>query len=198
MCICRGCSTRGCWTRRLGLLRRRVSRGVSATRVSARAGMSTKTFYDLFADREDCFLAVFDRAVEQLAAAAGPVWEAGCEGEWVERVRAALTVLLAALEREPALGKVVFLEALGAGPRVLARRGEVLDRVAGFIDEGRVGSPLAGVLPSLTAAGVAGAAFSVIHSRLARDATGVTGAGVVVDGVGGSGDGDGRVALSWS
>ena len=141
---------------------------LSATRVSAFAGMSTKTFYDLFADREDCFLAVFDRAVEELAVAAGPVWEDG--DEWVERVRSALTMLLGALEREPALGKVVFLEALGAGPRVLARRAEVLDRVAGFIDEGRVGSPMAGVLPSFTAAGVTGAAFSMIHSRLAQDA----------------------------
>ena len=144
---------------------------LSATRVSAFAGMSSKTFYDLFADREDCFLAVFDRAVEELAAAAGSAWEdEGAGSEWVERVRAALTMLLGALEREPALGKVVFLEALGAGPRVLARRAEVLDRVAGFIDEGRVGSPTAGVLPSLTAAGVTGAAFSMIHSRLAQDA----------------------------
>ncbi len=154
---------------------------LSATRVSARAGMSSKTFYDLFADREDCFLAVFDRAVEGLAGAVGPAWEArgagGVEDEWVERVRAALTVLLAVLEREPAVGRVVFLEALGAGPRVLARRGEVLDRVAGFIDEGRVGSSLAGVLPSLTGAGVVGAAFSVIHSRLSQDAQGPQGPG---------------------
>ena len=141
---------------------------LSATRVSARAGMSTKSFYDLFANREDCFRAVFDRAVEELAAAAGPVWEA--EGEWVERVRGALTAVLVVLEREPALGKIVFLEALGAGPRVLARRAEVLDRVAELLDQGRAGSSMAGVLPSLTAAGVAGAAFSVIHSRLARGA----------------------------
>ncbi len=146
---------------------------VSATRVSVRAGMSTKTFYDLFANREDCFLAVFDRAIEELAATAGPAWEAAgtgsAEDQWVERVRTALTVLLAVLEREPAVGKVVFLEALGAGPRVLARRAEVLDRVAEFLDEGRVGSPMAEVLPSLTAPGVTGAAFSVIHSRLAQE-----------------------------
>jgi AcrR family transcriptional regulator len=149
---------------------------LSATRVAGQAGMSTKTFYDLFADREDCFLAVFDRAVDELAAAAGPAWEAegagGVEGEWVERVRGALVVLLATLEREPALGKVVFLEALGAGPRVLARRAEVLDRVAELLDEGREGSPLAEVLPSLTAAGVAGAAFSVIHARLVEQPAG--------------------------
>ncbi len=151
----------------LGIVAEEGFKRLSATRVSARAGMSSKTFYDLFADREDCFLVVFDRAVDQLAAAAAPVWAA--EVEWHERVRAALTVLLAALEYEPALGKLVFLEALGAGPRVLVRRGEVLDRVAEFLDEGRVGSPLAEVLPSLTAAGVTGAAFGVIHSRLARD-----------------------------
>ena len=155
----------------LGVVGDEGVKGISATRVSGRAGMSTKTFYDLFADREDCFLAVFDRVVEELAAVVGPVWEAEeAGGEWVERVRSALTMLLGALEREPALGKVVFLEALGAGPRVLVRRAEVLDRVAGFIDEGRAGSPLAEVLPSLTGAGVVGAAFSVIHARLARDA----------------------------
>jgi AcrR family transcriptional regulator len=143
---------------------------VSARRVSARAGMSTKTFYDLFADSEDCFLAVFDRAVQELAAAAGPVWTG--EDEWVERVRAALIVLLASLERDPALAKVVFVEALGAGPRVLARRAEILDRVAELIDEGRVGSPLAGVLPGLTAAGVTGAAFSIVHARLVEQSPG--------------------------
>jgi AcrR family transcriptional regulator/DNA-binding MarR family transcriptional regulator len=135
---------------------------ISSRRVSSRAGMSTKTFYDLFADSEDCFLAVFDRAVGELAAVVAPAWVA--EDEWVERVRAALIVLLAGLERDPALARVVFVEALGAGPRVLARRAEVLDRVAGFIDEGRVGGPAG--LPSLVAAGVAGAAFSIVHARL--------------------------------
>jgi AcrR family transcriptional regulator/DNA-binding PadR family transcriptional regulator len=142
---------------------------ISATRVSARAGMSTKTFYDLFADSEDCFLAVFDRAVRELAAAAGPVWTG--EGEWVERVRGAVVVLLAVLERDAALARIVFVEALGAGPRVLARRAEVLDRVAGFLDEGRVDAPAAAGLPSLVAAGVAGAAFSVIHARLVEQSS---------------------------
>src|SRR5580693_6789492 len=70
---------------------------VSATRVAARAGMSTKTFYDLFADGEECFLGVFDRAAGELVTVAAPVWAA--EDEWVERVRGALIVLLASLER---------------------------------------------------------------------------------------------------
>jgi AcrR family transcriptional regulator/DNA-binding MarR family transcriptional regulator len=145
-------------------------RRLGATRVCARAGMSTKTFYDLFASSEDCFLGVFDRAVDELSAAASPAW-AG-EDEWVERVRSGLVVLLGCLERDPALARVVFVEALGAGPRVLERRAEVLDRVAELIDEGREASQLAGVLPSLTAAGVVGAAFSLIHARLVGQGSG--------------------------
>lgn len=137
---------------------------VSARVVSARAGMSTKTFYDLFAGSEDCFLAVFDRAVEDLAAAVVPVWVG--EEEWVARVRGALAVLLAFLDRDPELCRVVFVEALAGGPRVLERRAEVLDRVAGFIDQGRAGSQMGAELPRLTAAGVTGAAFSLIHARL--------------------------------
>ncbi len=135
---------------------------LSVARVSARAGMSSKTFYDLFADREDCFLAVFDRAVGELAALAAAAW-AG-DGEWVARMRSALIVLLASLERDPALARVVFVEALAAGPRVLARRAEVLDHLALLIDEGRAGAPAG--LPALVAPSVAGAAFSLVHARL--------------------------------
>jgi AcrR family transcriptional regulator len=154
----------------VGVVAEEGVRRLSATRVSMRAGMSTKTFYDLFANGEDCFLAVFDRAVGELAEVVAPAWtaEVGVEDEWVERVRAALVVLLALLERDPVLARVVFVEALGAGPRVLERRAEILDRVAGFVDEGREGSRAAGVLPSLTAAGVVGAAFSMIHARLVQ------------------------------
>ena len=159
-----------------GIVAEEGLRRLSATRVSARAGMSTKTFYDLFADSEDCFLAVFDRAVDRLAAVAAPAWAA--EGEWVARVRSALVALLARLEREPALARVVFVEALGAGPRGLARRAEALERVAQFIDEGRAGSPLAEVLlgdpgrSALTGIGVAGAAFSIVHARLVEQREG--------------------------
>lgn len=137
---------------------------LTARTVSARAGMSTKTFYDLFEDSEDCFLAVFDRAVEDLAAAVVPAW-AG-ENEWVARVRAALAVLLAYLDRDPELCRVVFVEALAGGPRVLARRASVLEGVALAVDEGRVGSAVGAELPQLTAAGVTGAAFGLIHAWL--------------------------------
>ena len=54
--------------------------GASPVDVCATAGVSTKAFYEQFSDKEDCFLATFDRGVELLTEkhrrrvpAAGPV-----------------------------------------------------------------------------------------------------------------------------
>jgi AcrR family transcriptional regulator len=139
-------------------------RRMAARKVAERAGVSPKTFYDLFSDREDCFLATFDQAVEELAAVARPAYEG--EGEWVARVRVALGALLDFLDREPELCRLVFIEALGAGPRVLERRAEILERLESVIDEGRTGAKAASELPPLMAEGIVSATFGVIHARL--------------------------------
>jgi AcrR family transcriptional regulator len=142
-------------------------RRLTARRVSGWAGVSNKTFYDLFSDREDCFLAAFDYAVDQLAGVVVPAWER--EKDWAAKVRAGLAALLSHLDGEPALRRLVFVEALGAGPRVLARRAEVLDALAGPVDEGRRGVRAGGELPPLTAEGIVGATFGVIYARLIQD-----------------------------
>ena len=139
---------------------------MTVRRVCGLAGMSSKTFYDLFADPEDCFLALFDRALGEFAAIVVPAWEG--EKEWAGRIRAGLGALLAFLDREPELRRLVFVEALGAGPRVLERRAEVLGVLQGAIDEGRAGGKTARELPALTAEGVVGAAFGLLHSRLVQ------------------------------
>jgi AcrR family transcriptional regulator len=139
-------------------------RRMTARRVSGRAGVSNKTFYDLFTDREDCFLAAFDHAVDELAAVVLPAWEG--EREWATRIRAGLGALLAFLDGEPALRRLVFVEALGAGSRVLERRAQVLGVLQGAVDQGRAGAKAGRRLPPLTAEGVVGAAITVIHTRL--------------------------------
>jgi AcrR family transcriptional regulator/DNA-binding MarR family transcriptional regulator len=141
-------------------------RGMTVRRVAERAGVSPKTFYVLFCDREDCFLGAFDHALNVLAVAVAPAYEA--ERDWTAGVRAGLGALLGVLDGEPALRRLVFVEALTAGPRVLECRGRVLDRLAGVIDGGRVGMKAPGELPPLTAEGVVGAVFGVIHARLSQ------------------------------
>ncbi len=141
-------------------------RGMAVRKVAERAGVSSKTFYDLFSDREDCFLAAFDHGVEELRVRARPVYEA--ERDWAAGVRGGLEVLLGVLDSEPALRRLVFVEALGAGPRVLELRAQVLGQLAGVIDEGRAGMKAPAKLPPLTAEGIVGATFGVIHARLSQ------------------------------
>ncbi|HEY5045038.1 MAG TPA: TetR/AcrR family transcriptional regulator [Solirubrobacteraceae bacterium] len=145
-------------------------RRMTARRVSGRAGVSNKTFYDLFTDREDCFLAAFDHAVDRIAGVVLPAWEG--EKEWATRIRAGLGALLGFLDVEPALRRLVFVEALGAGPRVLERRAQVSEVLRRAVDQGRTGVKAGRELPPLTAEGIVGAAFSVIHARLLQESAG--------------------------
>jgi AcrR family transcriptional regulator/DNA-binding MarR family transcriptional regulator len=140
--------------------------GMSARSVSERAGVSNRTFYECFSDREDCFLAAFNHAVDgsELEARAG--WES--QLGWTARVRGSLAALLTVLDREPAVARLVFVEALSAGPRVLARRASVLESLAVVIDQGRANAQAPKVLPALVAEGVVGATFGVIHARLLK------------------------------
>jgi AcrR family transcriptional regulator/DNA-binding MarR family transcriptional regulator len=140
--------------------------GMTVRRVAERAGVSPKTFYVLFCDREDCFLAAFDHAIDVLGARVRPVYDA--EREWTARVRGGLGALLIGLDEEPALRRLLFVEALVAGERVLERRAQVLDALAGLIDEGRGGMSSPGELSPLTAEGLVGATFGVIHGRLSQ------------------------------
>ena len=91
-------------------------RGMTVRRVCDRAGVSNKTFYDLFSDREDCFLAAFEQAVDELAGLCCPRMRVRGSGP---RASVRGSGRCWCLDREPALRRLVFVEALGAGPRVL-------------------------------------------------------------------------------
>lgn len=140
--------------------------------MAARAGMSPKTFYDLFADSEDCFLALFDRTLEGVAEIVRPVYES--ETGWTASIRAGLGTLLAYLDANSAMCDLLFVQALAAGPRVLERRTEVLDVLARAVDEGRrtKGRDRSSGPSPLTAESVVGAAFTVIHTRACQQQPG--------------------------
>lgn len=142
---------------------------VTVAHVVARAGVSRRTFYDLFADREECFLAAFEGAVGRVGAQVIEAYEG--ETVWRERMRAGLWALLVWLDEEPALAKLLVVESLAAGPRALEPRARVVRALVGAVDEGRAArasSKRAAPLPPLTAEGVVGAVLSVIHTRLSE------------------------------
>jgi AcrR family transcriptional regulator len=139
--------------------------GASVAHITARARVSRRTFYDLFANREDCLLAVLGDAVERIS---GEIAAADLAGSsWRERVRGGLLAILSFFDREPVLARVCVVDALQGGPRVLARREEVLAGLARVLDEGRLESRARSrECTSLTAEGLVGAAFAIVHARL--------------------------------
>ncbi len=88
------------------------------------------------------------------------------EPSWRDGVRAALARLLLFMDEEPGLAKLCIVEALGAGERVLDRRGKVLDELAEVIDRGRGVTNATREPPEVTAEGVVGAIFAVLHTRV--------------------------------
>jgi AcrR family transcriptional regulator len=114
-----------------------AEKGYSATTVAdvvARAGVSRKTFYEHFGDREECFLAAYDAAVDALF---GAVAERVAGGEpaddWRARVRAGVRAYLEALAAEPAFARTFLVEVRVAGPRAQARRADVHARFVDFL-----------------------------------------------------------------
>ena len=149
---------------------------VTVAHVVSRAGVSRRTFYDLFADREECFLAAFEEAIGRSSALVVEAYEG--EATWRERIRAGLWALLQWLDEDPATARLCIVESLAAGPRVLERRAVVLRALILTVDEGRNAQPARGgtrrkatTLPPLTAEGVVGAVLSVIHTRLSEPGT---------------------------
>jgi AcrR family transcriptional regulator/DNA-binding MarR family transcriptional regulator len=133
-------------------------------RISKRAGVSRRTFYEVFEDREECFLAAFDQAAERIGEEVGPAYAQG--QKWSARIRAALTVLLEHFDAHPGVARMCVIETLRAGPEVLERRRRALGTLTTVVEEGRTEAKHGdGPLP-LTAEGVVGGALAVVHARL--------------------------------
>jgi AcrR family transcriptional regulator/DNA-binding MarR family transcriptional regulator len=142
-------------------------RGVSSVtvaRVIARARVSRRLFYELFADIEDCLLATLDWALAQARAVAVDAHSA--ERGWLEGIRAGLAALLRFFDEQPLLAQLCIVHAAGGGPRVLERRSEVMAELCEVVDRGRV--PLSGnrVPGPVVAEGVVGAVLAVLYTRL--------------------------------
>jgi AcrR family transcriptional regulator len=98
--------------------------------VIARAGVSRKTFYEHFDNKEECFLAAYDAGVElMLDAIDAAIRDAAPDGP-LAIARAGTARYLETLAANPAFARTFLIEVLGAGPRALERRARVHARFA--------------------------------------------------------------------
>ena len=108
--------------------------GASSESISRRAGMSKATFYEHFANKEECMLALFDMGAELVQAAMAEAARNAPVGNARERLRAGTRAFLGALAEHPEFAQTLLVEIIGAGPRAAQRRDQILQAFADVLD----------------------------------------------------------------
>lgn len=132
------------------------------------AGVSRKTFYELFDSKEDCFLAAYDVLLGNLLGEAANAFEGTPGAPWAERIRGALEVLLAHLAAHPEEARFAIVEVLAAGPKALARRDAALRQFTGFLEAGR--SETSVDLPGIISLSITGGINELLYSEILHGA----------------------------
>jgi AcrR family transcriptional regulator len=144
-----------------------AQRGYKATTVAhviALAGVSRRAFYELFPNKEQCFLGTYDIVVARARKRVLDAWIA--ERGWANRVHAGCKALLDDAAEEPKGPHLVLVDALGIGPKVRERM-----LLAGFTFERLVGSafqmaPDGVTFGRLTARGIVGGVRHLLFTRI--------------------------------
>jgi AcrR family transcriptional regulator len=152
-----------------------AEKGYSATRVAditEYAGVSRKTFYELFADKEDCFLAAYDAITALLMGRMAHGLASVGDASWEEQVSALLGEFLRFLAAEPAFARMCIVEVLGSGPRGLARRDAAIEAFFPVVDQIPRSQPGAEQhLSPLTPVYVTGGILEVVYAAIRRGET---------------------------
>jgi AcrR family transcriptional regulator len=144
-----------------------ASKGFAAMTVgdlTKEAGVSRTTFYELFEDREACFLAAYDSAVDVLVRRVTKAYES--EAAWPERAAAGLAALLETLAGEPALARLSLVDVGSAGPAAQRRYRAAIQRLTPLFEEGRDFAPGGRKLPANTSRMAIGAVTGLLADEL--------------------------------
>jgi AcrR family transcriptional regulator len=138
--------------------------------VIAQAGVSRRTFYDLFSSKQECFLVAYELVMDRVLRAVERAY-ASENGQWPERMARLLRTLLTQLAAEPELARLVMVDVLAAGQPALERRDTALRRFEVFFTAGAAGLPLPDERQRLLARAVIGGLAEALYGRIAAGAT---------------------------
>ena len=124
-------------------------------------------FYELFANKAECYAAAYEWGTRRLSARLlGP---AASAGEWRAGLRAALAELARFIGTQPLIAKGLLVEVQGAGGRALAVREAVMERLSRAIDSARRETESRHSPPPVTASFMVGAIDAAVVAALERD-----------------------------
>ncbi len=139
--------------------------GANVSAVIGEAGVSRPTFYDYFADRDDCFIATVIDAHERLL---GEVRQRVLDDPPQRALAAAAEAIVAFAGSEPAQARFLMKEALAGGPGALDARDRGIVETARVIEDALSRVPAEVVIPDVPVEAVLGALQRLLATRLRR------------------------------
>jgi AcrR family transcriptional regulator len=134
--------------------------------VTERAGVSSRTFYEVFSNKEECFLATYDQIS---AAVIRRLEQAYRDADgWPGSAEAAIRALFEAAIENPAAARLSLLEINAVGPAGIQRREASIAHYQDFIRDALRLEPGQEPLPDAVLKAVIGGLIRVLHDRVLR------------------------------
>jgi AcrR family transcriptional regulator len=130
------------------------------------AGVSRRTFYEHFKNKDEAFLAAYDEISALLVERVFAAVEAATT--FCGKAAAGLGTFLDFLASEPAFARMCVVEVLAAGPDAIARRNNLMKAFAELIDHNARELLEERAAPALTAETVVGGIYEVVYGRVLR------------------------------
>jgi AcrR family transcriptional regulator len=137
---------------------------MSIEQICGTAGVSRRTFYDMFGGKDDVFIAALDGVIAELSQLVRDAYDAN--GTFAGGVRDCLAAFLRFVNEQPRLADLLLIETAAAGPAAVERRHEMLRQFAEMLRDGGerlLGGPQP---PILTAETIVGGIYEVVYSRV--------------------------------
>ena len=157
---------------------RRGYAGANVAQVIAHAGVSRPTFYEHFADRDDCFLEVHREVSEQLLE---HVREAVSSEPPERAVQVGVRTLFVRAQAKPEHARFLVNETLAGGRRALDERDRLIARIEQIIEQARSQAPPRAATPDLPIQALLGGICGLLAPRLRRNEYDLAGVAAEID-----------------
>jgi AcrR family transcriptional regulator len=143
---------------------------MSVEDVVRRAGVSRRTFYELFSNKDQAFLEAYDQVANLLIAGVRTAYEG--ETGFPARVTAGFQTFLELLEASPAFARMCIVEVMAAGPEAVARRTVVMGEFAKLLEENAASElDTHGSVPAMHAQTIVAGAHEAVYRMVAAGET---------------------------
>ncbi len=144
--------------------------GVRISELVSRAGVSRRSFYEHFPNKEECLLAAFDESRQRLTEAMVRAYDPAMAGR--EQVQAIVRALFDATLERPSATRLVCVDVNAAGAGGVERWSRGAARFERYLQEVFAQAPGEGGIPEPVAKAVVGALRKILYSRVSSGQSG--------------------------